>query len=137
MSEIYDYCVIGAGVVGLSVAYKLTEKYPNANVFVLEKGSEIGRHQTSHNSGVIHASIYYAPDSLKTRLCRQGPVKAKDFCIEYDLLFNSCGKLIVTTKKLEEQRVEQLFLRAKNNSANVRLIGKSPMCHGSCPLFRF
>ena len=63
MSEICDYCVIGVGIVGLSVACKLTEKHPNASLVILEKESQIG--QTSHNRDVIHAGIYYAPESLK------------------------------------------------------------------------
>ena len=127
MSVMFDYCVIGAGIVGLSVAYKITEKHPSASVLVLEKESKIGQHQTSHNSGVIHAGIYYAPESLKARLCRQGLVETKAFCDQYGLANESCGKLIVATNKVEEERVEQLFQRAKNNSANVRLIKKSEL----------
>ena len=127
MSEIIDYCVIGAGIVGLSVAYKLIEKHPNASVLILEKESQIGQHQTSHNSGVIHAGIYYAPESLKARLCRQGLVETKAFCDQHGLAYERCGKLIVATNKLEEERVDQLFQRAKNNSANVQLIGKSEL----------
>ena len=127
MSEIFDYCVIGAGIVGLSVAYKLTEMHPYSSVLILEKEGQIGQHQTSHNSGVIHAGIYYAPESLKARLCRQGLVETKAFCDQYGLAHKSCGKLIVATNKVEEERVEQLFQRAKNNSANVELIGKSEL----------
>ena len=127
MNQVFDYCVIGAGIVGLSVAYKLTEKYPNASILILEKESQIGQHQTSHNSGVIHAGIYYAPESLKARLCRQGLVDTKAFCDQHGLANESCGKLIVATNKVEEERVEQLFRRAKNNSANVRLIEKKEL----------
>jgi len=127
VSEIFDYCVIGAGIVGLSVAYKLTEMHPYSSVLILEKEGQIGQHQTSHNSGVIHAGIYYAPESLKARLCRQGLVETKAFCDQYGLAHKSCGKLIVATNKVEEERVEQLFQRAKNNSANVELIGKSEL----------
>jgi len=127
VNQVFDYCVIGAGIVGLSVAYKLTEKYPNASILILEKESQIGQHQTSHNSGVIHAGIYYAPESLKARLCRQGLVETKAFCDQHGLANESCGKLIVATNKVEEERVEQLFRRAKNNSANVRLIEKKEL----------
>lgn len=127
MSEVFDYCVIGAGIVGLSVAFKLTEKKPNATILILEKERGIGRHQTSHNSGVIHAGIYYAPESLKARLCRQGLVETKAFCDLYDVPYESCGKLIVATNKLEEERVQQIFSRAKNNGANVHLVEKSEL----------
>lgn len=127
VNQIYDYCVIGAGIVGLSVAYKLIEKYPSASILIIEKESKIGQHQTSHNSGVIHAGIYYTPKSLKARLCRQGLVDTKAFCNQYGIAYESCGKLIVATNKVEEERVKQLFLRARNNGANVQLIDKTKL----------
>jgi len=127
VSEVFDYCVIGAGIVGLSVAYKLVEKRPNASILILEKESDIGGHQTSHNSGVIHAGIYYAPQSLKARLCRQGLVETKAFCDRYELPNECCGKLIVATNKIEEERVQQLFSQANINGANVHLLGKSEL----------
>jgi (S)-2-hydroxyglutarate dehydrogenase len=127
VSEVFDYCVIGAGMVGLAVGYKLIEKYPNVSILIIEKENKIGQHQTSHNSGVIHAGIYYAPESLKARLCRQGLVETKAFCDHHDLAYESCGKLIVATNKVEEERVEQLFLRARNNGANVQLVGKTEL----------
>jgi len=127
VSDVFDYCVIGAGIVGLSVAYKLTEKQPTASILILEKENDIGSHQTSHNSGVIHAGIYYAPESLKARLCRQGLVETKAFCDRYALPYESCGKLIVATNKIEEERVQQLYGRAKNNGANVHLVGKNEL----------
>ena len=118
----FDYCIVGAGIVGLSVAYKLTQRYPSANILILEKESGVGLHQTSHNSGVIHAGIYYAPESMKARLCREGLVETKAFCEINDLPYNSCGKLIVATNTVEENRVRQLYQRAKNNGANVSLV---------------
>lgn len=127
VSQVFDFCVIGAGIVGLCVAYKLTEKHPNASVLVLEKENDVGRHQTSRNSGVIHAGIYYAPESLKARLCRKGLAETKAFCDQYGLPYESCGKLIVATKKAEEARIEELFRRAKSNGANVQLIGKAQL----------
>lgn len=127
MSDVFDYCIIGAGIVGLSVAYKLAAKHPNASIVILEKESDIGSHQTSHNSGVIHAGIYYAPESLKARLCYQGLIQTKAFCDRYSLPYKSCGKLIVATNKSEEDRVQQLFSRANSNGANVHLVGTSEL----------
>ena len=72
VSKVFDYCIIGAGIVGLSVAYKLTEKKPNSSILILEKEGAIGSHQTSHNSGVTHAGIYYAPASLKAQFVSPG-----------------------------------------------------------------
>ena len=123
-NHIFDYCVIGAGIIGLSVAYKLMQKYPYASILILEKEKSIGLHQTSHNSGVIHAGIYYAPESMKARLCKEGLVETKIFCETNDLPHENCGKLIVATNSTEEGRVRVLYERAKKNGANVTLLGK-------------
>ena len=74
---VYDYCVVGGGIVGLATAMKLLEMQPGARLVVLEKEAGLSRHQTGHNSGVIHAGIYYAPGSLKADLCRRGSKATK------------------------------------------------------------
>jgi L-2-hydroxyglutarate oxidase len=87
----YDYCIIGGGIVGLAVAMALQEKMPGASIVILEKEPELARHQTGHNSGVIHAGIYYAPGSLKAKLCREGAEATKRFCTENRIPFETCG----------------------------------------------
>ena len=79
---VYDYCVVGGGIVGLATAMKLLEIQPGARLVVLEKEAGLSRHQTGHNSGVIHAGIYYAPGSLKADLCRRGSKATKEFWLE-------------------------------------------------------
>ena len=116
---IYDYCVIGGGIVGLATAMKLLERQPGASLVVLEKESSLGRHQTGHNSGVIHAGIYYTPGSLKAELCRRGSQATKDFCTAHSIPFEVCGKLLVATNALEAQRMNALYERSKKNNIEV------------------
>ena len=118
-SMVYDYCVIGGGIVGLATAMKLLEMQPGARLVVLEKEAGLSRHQTGHNSGVIHAGIYYAPGSLKADLCRRGSKATKEFCRNHRIPFETCGKLLVATNELELQRMNNLVERAKLNQIEV------------------
>lgn len=110
-----DVCVIGGGIVGLATAYALLQERPGIGLAVLEQEAAPGLHQTGHNSGVIHAGIYYAPGSLKARLCREGAEATKAFCAEAGVAVETCGKLLVATNPLELERMEKLFLRAHEN----------------------
>jgi L-2-hydroxyglutarate oxidase len=116
---IYDYCVIGGGIVGLATAMKLLEMQGDASVLVLEKEHQLARHQTGHNSGVIHAGIYYAPGSLKADFCRRGAKATKAFCDEHGIPYDSCGKLLVATNASEFARMDDLVERARHNSIEV------------------
>ncbi|REF36202.1 L-2-hydroxyglutarate oxidase [Thermasporomyces composti] len=115
----YDYVVVGGGIVGLSTARHLLTRRPGAGVVVLEKEDDLGVHQTGHNSGVIHAGIYYAPGSLKARLCRAGERATKEFCTEHDIPFRTVGKLVVATTDLEVRRLRELRGRAEANGVVV------------------
>jgi L-2-hydroxyglutarate oxidase len=116
---IYDYCVIGGGIVGLASAMKLLEMQPGASLILLEKENGLARHQTGHNSGVIHAGIYYAPGSLKADFCRRGAQATKDFCDEHGIAYETCGKLLVATNALELERMHALAARAELNQIKV------------------
>ena len=107
--------VIGAGIVGLAVARALTAADPEGRVTVLEKEPEIGRHQTGHNSGVVHAGIYYQPGSLKARLCGRGRVMLRDYCAEKDIPFQETGKLVVAVTDDERPRLDEIERRATAN----------------------
>lgn len=120
---IYEFCVIGGGIVGLATANQLLEKHPGASVIVLEKERTAGAHQTGHNSGVIHAGIYYAPGSLKAKLCREGLHATKKFCKDNQIPFNECGKLIVATNATELDRIEALYERAILNGLKLERLG--------------
>ncbi|WP_194788067.1 L-2-hydroxyglutarate oxidase [Pseudomonas sp. UFMG81] len=115
----YDYCIIGGGIVGLATAMALLEQRPGASLLILEKESSLGRHQTGHNSGVIHAGIYYAPGSLKAELCKRGAQATKDFCTEHGIAFEVCGKLLVASNDLEVQRMQALYERSQQNGLKV------------------
>ena len=120
---IYDYCVIGGGIVGLATAMRLLEERPGSSVILLEKEDALGKHQTGHNSGVIHAGIYYPPGSLKAELCREGAAATKAFCAENGIRFEICGKLVVATSDLEMQRMDALYERSKQNTIEVHRLG--------------
>ena len=85
--------VVGAGIVGLAIARRLGELEPHSELTVLDKEDQVGTHQTGHNSGVAHAGVYYAPGSLKARLCRRGVELLKRYCDEREIAYHECGKL--------------------------------------------
>ncbi len=118
----FDYCVIGGGIVGLATTMALLRQRTQSSVLLLEKEDHLAAHQTGHNSGVIHAGIYYAPGSLKARLCRAGARATKDFCAEHGIPVEVCGKLIVATNALEEQRMHALLARGKENKLALDLL---------------
>jgi L-2-hydroxyglutarate oxidase len=115
----YDITVIGAGIVGLSTAWQLLQRYPTYRILLIEKEMKVGTHQTGHNSGVIHAGVYYAPGSLKADFCQRGAKATKAFCLQHDIEFDECGKLLVATNALEHERMEALYLRCQENNLEV------------------
>ncbi|HET7566516.1 MAG TPA: L-2-hydroxyglutarate oxidase [Gaiellaceae bacterium] len=107
--------VVGAGILGLAVARRLAELRPDATVTVLEKEREVALHQTGRNSGVVHAGIYYAPGSLKARLCRRGVELLRAYCEERSLPLRACGKLVVALDAGELERLRELERRGAAN----------------------
>ncbi|WP_329108503.1 L-2-hydroxyglutarate oxidase [Micromonospora sp. NBC_01699] len=116
------YVVVGGGIVGLATAHRILLDRPDAEVTVLEKEQRLAAHQTGHNSGVIHAGVYYKPGSLKAELCRAGSRSMVDFCAEHDIPVQRCGKLIVATDEAELPRLRALHERALANRLPVRLL---------------
>ncbi|WP_433435189.1 L-2-hydroxyglutarate oxidase [Nonomuraea sp. CA-141351] len=106
--------VVGAGIVGLAVARELA-KVRGAEVTVLEKESRVGAHQTGHNSGVVHAGIYYPPGSLKARLCREGVALLKEYCAAHALPYDEVGKLVIASTRAERPLLSALAERARAN----------------------
>lgn len=109
------YGVIGAGILGVAVARRLQLVAPDAAVTVLEKEDRVAAHQTGHNSGVVHAGLYYAPGSLKARLCRRGMGLLRDFCAEHGLPYDERGKLVVARDAVEGERLRAIERRATEN----------------------
>lgn len=113
-----DLAVIGGGILGLAVARELIRRHPRRRVCVLERELEIASHQSSHNSGVIHAGVYYAPGSLKARLCVQGARELYDYCAERGIAHERCGKVIIASRPSELPRLEELERRALANGVD-------------------
>jgi L-2-hydroxyglutarate oxidase len=110
-----DLAIVGGGILGLAVARELTRRHPRSSVCVLERESELAAHQTGHNSGVIHAGVYYAPGSLKARLCVAGARELYEYCAEHGIPHEACGKLIVATERSELGRLQELERRGHAN----------------------
>jgi (S)-2-hydroxyglutarate dehydrogenase len=110
-----DFVVIGAGILGLAVARELLIRHPDASLCVLEREDRLAAHQTSHSSGVIHAGIYYAPGSLKARLCVEGARLLYAYCDEHGIEARRNGKLIIATRQSELPRLDELERRARAN----------------------
>jgi L-2-hydroxyglutarate oxidase len=121
----FDIVIIGGGIVGLSTAMHATRTLPQLRLLLVEKEDAVARHQSGHNSGVIHSGIYYKPGSLKARFCVEGAAAMVEFCREHNLPHEICGKVIVATREEEIPRLNVLLERGQANGlAGVRLLQK-------------
>jgi len=120
---VFDVIVIGAGLVGLATAMALQAERPGLRLAVLEKEAEVGTHQSGHNSGVIHADLYYQPGSLKARFCTAGRLAMMEFAQEHEIPWRQSGKLVVATRDSELARLAGLAERGRANGLAVREIG--------------
>jgi L-2-hydroxyglutarate oxidase LhgO len=122
--SVYNVIIIGGGVVGLGVALEITRRFPHLRLLVLEKEDRVARHQSGHNSGVIHSGVYYKPGSMKARLCATGAAAMIEFCREHAIPHEVCGKVIVATHADELPRLEELRRRGEANGlSGLRMIG--------------
>lgn len=119
-----DVAIVGGGIVGLATAYRVVTRFPNCRVVVLEKETELGAHQTGHNSGVLHSGIYYKPGSLKAINCRQGKKAMEDFCKQEEISFELCGKVIVAVDEAEVPLLEKIFERGQQNGVRCQMIDR-------------
>lgn len=120
----YDVVVVGAGIVGLAVARELLHRYPKLQLGILDKEPSIGQHQTGHNSGVLHSGIYYAPGSLKARLCVEGQRELYAYCEQKGIPTDRCGKVIVASTDAEIPRLENILQRGTANGVQgLEMIG--------------
>ena len=132
----YDFAIIGGGIVGLASGMALGKRYPNAQILVLEKESNWAYHQTGNNSGVIHSGIYYKPGSFKAKFCRDGSSSMVEFCQKYEIDYEVCGKVIVATSSEQLPLLDNLYKRGLENGLNVTNISaeevKEVEPHVSC-----
>jgi L-2-hydroxyglutarate oxidase len=133
----YDVVVIGAGIIGLAVSRELLSRFPRLRLGVLDKEPSVGQHQSGHNSGVLHSGIYYAPGSLKARLCVQGQREVYAYCEQKGIPTDRCGKVIVASTDSEVPRLENLLQRGQANGVEgLEMIGPErlheiePYCAG-------
>lgn len=122
MQTEFDAIVVGAGIVGLATARRLQALRPHWRLAVLDKESAVGTHQSGHNSGVIHAGVYYPPGSLKAAFCRRGVAATLRFCAEHGIAHRQCGKLIVATEPSELGRLRALAERAAANGLRGQML---------------
>jgi len=124
MAAASDVTIVGAGIVGLATARELLIRHPSLRLTVLEKEPVIAAHQSGHNSGVIHSGIYYAPGSLKAKLCVEGGRALKRFCEEHNIAYERCGKVIVATEPSELGRLDDLHKRGIANGVDgLEMVG--------------
>ncbi|CAL1531237.1 unnamed protein product [Lymnaea stagnalis] len=120
----YDLVIVGGGIVGTATAQELATRHPQLKLAILEKENDLAGHQSGHNSGVIHAGIYYVPGSLKAKLCVKGMEMAYKYCDKHQIPYKKCGKLIVATEPEELPRLDVLMERGlKNNVRDIRMVG--------------
>ena len=122
-----DLTVIGAGIVGVATALQLTQRFPHLSVTLVDKELTPARHQTGHNSGVVHAGVYYKPGSLKADFCKRGAELTKSLCQENKLPYLQCGKLLVATDDLEYQRMIALQERCSENQIEVERLSETEL----------
>lgn len=122
-----DFIVVGAGIVGLATAYRLTERFPDCRVVVLESEADVARHQSGHNSGVLHSGIYYQPGSQKALTCRTGKAAMEAFCDAHSVPWDRCGKVVVATHQRELDALDRIAERASANGVGFERINSDQL----------
>ncbi len=125
MREKYDYIIIGAGIIGLTVSYQLKKHRPDSKILILEKETDVAAHASGRNSGVLHAGFYYTADSLKAKFTVDGNRAMREYCQKKSLAINECGKLVVAQNEHELDQLYELERRGKRNGSTIRLIDEN------------
>ena len=132
----FDFCIIGGGIVGLATAWKLLELRPGLRLILVEKEQTVAFHQTGRNSGVLHSGIYYRPGSLRARNCRSGKLALEAFCDQYGVPWRRTGKVIVATRADQFAQLQLILERGQQNGVECELIERDrlhelePHCAG-------
>lgn len=123
----YDIVVVGGGIVGVSTAWQIKQHFPDAGIILVEKEKKLASHQTGHNSGVVHAGVYYQPGSLKAKFCKRGAADTKEFCKKHHLPLIQCGKLLVATNQMECKRMEALERNCTINGIKTAYVNEKTL----------
>jgi len=123
----YDYLIIGAGIIGLSIAKELNERFPDAKILIVEKESDVAMHSSGRNSGVLHAGFYYTSSSLKAKFTKEGNGLLTKYCEENKLKINKCQKIVVAKDESELETLKELYNRGIKNKVEVYLIGEEEL----------
>ena len=124
MNDSCDFLIIGAGIVGLTVAWELKRRDPLAKIIILEKEPTVGLHASGRNSGVLHSGIYYGSDTLKAKVCSSGAKKMQEFADEYGIDCNKSGKVIIATSENDLAAIDKLLQNAKDNGINAEKLNE-------------
>ena len=127
MTDKLDVVVIGAGLVGLATAMSILERRSGLRLAIVDKESRIAAHQSGHNSGVLHAGLYYEPGSLKAQLCREGRLALMEFADRHDIPYRLCGKVVVAADESERPRYERLLERGRVNGLTIREVDRDEL----------
>src|SRR5690625_541035 len=127
MMKRYDYLIIGGGIIGLTIARELKDRFPDSTICILEKESDVAYHSSGRNSGVLHAGFYYTANSLKAKFTREGNEEMTKYCDDNNLKINKCGKLIVATNEEELKGLRELKKRAEKNGVKLIWVNKQEM----------
>lgn len=125
--HITDYLIIGAGIIGLTTAYYLKRKYPNKSIMIIDKESDVAKHASGRNSGVLHAGLYYANDSLRAKFCVAGSKTLRDYSLKNNIQLNQCGKVIVATDSSQIQQLKDLYQLALKNGVECDLVDEKQL----------
>src|SRR5690625_4352567 len=127
MMKRYDYLIIGGGIIGLTIARELKDRFPDSTICILEKESDVAYHSSGRNSGVLHAGFYYTANSLKAKFTRDGNKEMTQYCLDNGLNINTCGKLVVATNKAELKGLKELKRRAEQNGVELNWVNEREM----------
>jgi len=125
--SVVDYLIIGAGIVGITIALELKKRFPEAKIRLLEKEAELGKHSSGRNSGVLHSGIYYPPGTLKADVCRQGAIEMKEFHRAHNLRLRECGKLLVVADSQDALQLAMLAERAQQQGIPIEKLDEQQL----------
>jgi len=125
--ERYDYLIVGAGIIGMTVAYELNKKYPDLRIVIIDKENDVAQHASGRNSGVLHAGFYYSADSLKARFTVDGNAKMKQFCAEHGIIVNQTRKVVIAKNESEVEGIYELKRRADINGVEAEVIDEASL----------